>query len=290
MGTHLENMRKVFDIHTHVYPDAIAQKAAAALGSFYHFEPHGGGTFSDFLEDGRGVRQGFLLLGVATNAHQVPKVNRFLAQCVNKALEQGYLAYGFAGLHQDTKDMTAALESARRDGLCGLKLHPDIQGVDINDKRLYPAYDYLCQNHLPLCLHMGDDRPAFQFSAPEKLLALLRDFPHLRVLAAHFGGYREAEHAAEVLYQEKELFFDTSSTLRYLPPQTAKRLLWRMDPDRICFGTDYPVFRLDEELALLGRLGLADDFIEKIVWENAFSFLENVPCPTVPQKPWQCFE
>ena len=62
------------------------------------------------------MRQGFLLLGVATNAHQVASVNRFLAQCVRSACAQGYAAYGFAGLHQDTPDMAAALESARAGG------------------------------------------------------------------------------------------------------------------------------------------------------------------------------
>lgn len=281
-------MRKIFDIHTHVYPDAIAQRAAQALGAFYRFEPRGGGTFSDFLQDSSGMRQGFLLLGVATNAHQVASVNRFLAQCVRSACAQGYAAYGFAGLHQDTPDMAAALESARADGLCGLKLHPDIQGADINDRRFYPAYDYLCQNHLPLCLHMGDDRPAFRFSAPEKLRALLRDFPKLRVLASHFGGYREAEHAAEVLYGEKELFFDISSTLWYLPPQTAKKLLHRMDSEHICFGTDYPVFRIRDELSLFDRLDLPERFAEKILWENAHRFLENVPCPTAAPSFRQC--
>ena len=91
-----------------------------------------------------------------------------------------------------------------------------------------------------------------------------------------------------MLYGEKELFFDTSSTLWYLPPQTAKKLLHRMDSEHICFGTDYPVFRIRDELSLFDRLDLPERFAEKILWENAHRFLENVPCPTAAPGFRQC--
>ena len=37
---------KVFDIHTHTYPEAIAEKAVANLGKFYNFVPEGKGTYA----------------------------------------------------------------------------------------------------------------------------------------------------------------------------------------------------------------------------------------------------
>ena len=37
---------RLFDFHTHIYPDAIADKAVAALNKFYEFECECGGTYS----------------------------------------------------------------------------------------------------------------------------------------------------------------------------------------------------------------------------------------------------
>lgn len=270
-------MREIFDAHTHIYPDAIAEKATKALGKFYDFIPRSGGSLSEFLTESRGTRRGFLLLAVATNAHQVTSVNHFLAQSVSQARAEGFLAYGFAGLHQETPNMEQALDTAVREGLCGLKLHPDIQGADITDRRFYPAYAYLSAQGLPLCLHMGDDRPQYSFSAPAKLKQLLRDFPKLRVLAAHFGGYRQTEQAASLLYEEENVFFDTSSTLWYLPPEQVRALLRRINPERVLFGTDSPVMRIDQELALFDRLDLPSALAEKILYTNAGIFLENTP-------------
>ena len=112
-------MREIFDAHTHIYPDAIAEKATKALGQFYDFIPRSGGSLSEFLTESRGTRRGFLLLAVATNAHQVTSVNHFLAQSVSQARAEGFLAYGFAGLHQETPNMEQALDTAVREGLCG---------------------------------------------------------------------------------------------------------------------------------------------------------------------------
>ena len=105
----------------------------------------------------------------------------------------------------------------------------------------------------------------------------MRDFPKLRVLAAHFGGYRQTEQAASLLYEEENVFFDTSSTLWYLPPEQVRALLRRINPERVLFGTDSPVMRIDQELALFDRLDLPSALAEKILYTNAGIFLENTP-------------
>ena len=39
---------KVFDIHSHIFPDAIAQKAVDNLASYYNVKMSGVGTYDDF--------------------------------------------------------------------------------------------------------------------------------------------------------------------------------------------------------------------------------------------------
>ena len=110
---------KVFDIHTHTYPEAISQKAVTSLGNFYNFEVHGKGTYADLTEQARLTKGsdaefvGFLLFSVATNAHQVNKVNDSIAALAEKARSEGFEAVGFAGMHQDYDDCNTCWQKNR---------------------------------------------------------------------------------------------------------------------------------------------------------------------------------
>ena len=52
----------IFDIHTHTYPERIAEKACVNLGAFYEFIVEGKGTYADLEESARPHNvKGFLL-------------------------------------------------------------------------------------------------------------------------------------------------------------------------------------------------------------------------------------
>lgn len=267
-------MYKVFDIHTHTYPEAIAEKACVNLGKFYDFTVEGKGTYSDLENLGRenGV-VGFLLFSVATNAHQVEKVNTSIASLAELSRSHGFKTVGFAGMHQDFPDFAAEIDRCRSLGLKGVKIHPDIQGVNINDKRLYPLYEILESYDMPLYLHMGDNRPEYRFSEASKLLEVLADFPHLRTVAAHLGGYKAWDDAVPKLAGHENVMYDTSSALWAMTPEKASEIIGKLGADNVMFGTDYPVMRTDEELERFFKLDLTDDEREKILCLNAFRFL-----------------
>lgn len=265
----------VFDVHAHVYPDELAPKATAGLHRFYgDLEIHGKGTFAELAAHSAacGVR-GFLLLAVATNAHQVPHVNDFAAKTVAAARRAGFLAAGFAGMHQDFPDPAGELERAVSLGLSGVKIHPDIQGVNLDDPRFFPLYAALEEKGLPVCFHMGDNRAEYVFSRTERLLALTGRFPRLRVIAAHLGGYRAWEHV-QALAACPNVWFDASSTMDFLSPEEEERLIRALGVSRVMFGTDYPVRSVREELPrFLALPGLTDEEKKAILYDNAIGFL-----------------
>jgi hypothetical protein len=164
---------KIFDIHTHTYPEAIADKAVVSLGNFYEFNVEGKGTYADLVENGRefGVC-GYLLFSVATNGHQVEKVNNSIAALAAASREAGYETVGFAGIHQDFPDFAAEIDRAETLGLRGVKIHPDIQRLDLDSPRMYELCEII-EGRMPLYLHMGDCRPQFRYSEPKKLARLL---------------------------------------------------------------------------------------------------------------------
>ena len=264
---------KFFDVHTHVYPEKIASAACESLGRFYDFPVPGKGTVEDLsrvcIENGV---SGALFLSVATNAHQVAKVNEGAAASVAYMRGRGLMSYAFAGYHQDCTDPAEVVAHAVSLGLCGFKLHPDIQGADIDDERFLPLYR-LCEGaRLPVYFHMGDDRPQYRFSEAVKLLRVIERFPDLRVGAAHLGGYSAWEDA-HLLTEAPDIWFDTSSSLWAISSGYASELIHMLGPWRGMFGTDYPVKNADTEKILFEALDLTDGERKAVAFGNAMRFL-----------------
>lgn len=268
-------MERIFDAHTHTYPELLSFRATQNLGAFYNFRVSCKGTVADLMETSRSAGvSGFLILGVATNARQVSHVNEAVAGDVKSARDRGFDAFGFAAMHQDTENFEAELDHAVSLGLTGVKLHPDIQGVAIDDERLFPLFELLSRRAMPLCLHMGDDRPEYRYSEPQKLVRVLDMFPDLTVLASHLGGYRAWDEAAECLAGRKNVVYDASSVLWAMTPERACELIRKLGVQNIMFGTDYPVVGASDYLALFDKLPLSDDERRAILYDNAARFFD----------------
>ncbi len=268
-------MYKVFDIHTHTYPEVISEKACANLGKFYNFEVQGKGTYAHLESQAKENNVcGYLLFSVATNAHQVEKVNTSIANLAELSRSRGFKTVGYAGMHQDFPDFEGEVKRAVSLGLQGVKIHPDIQEVAIDDNRLFPLYEILEALDLPIYLHMGDDRPQYRFSEAKKLRCVMEMFPRLRAVAAHLGGYRAWDEALEYLAGHERIMYDTSSALWAMSAERADTIISKLGYQNVMFGTDYPVVNTKEELERFFALSLTDSQREDILWNNAIRFLE----------------
>lgn len=263
---------KFIDIHTHIYPEKISAAAVSALGAFYDFPVEGNGTAAELREksEKNGV-VGCLLLAVATNARQLRRVNDTVAAEAAHARSLGRETYAFGGYHQDCENPEEEIAHALEIGLRGFKIHPDIQGVNIDDERLFPLYA-ACEGRVPVYFHMGDCRPQYRFSEARRLLRVLDRFPGLQVGAAHLGGYTAWEDAP-LLAGHPNVWFDTSSSLWAMSAERAMELIGMLGADRCMFGTDYPVMTADSELPRFLSLPLTDGQRTAIAYENAKRFL-----------------
>ncbi|MHC1696325.1 MAG: amidohydrolase family protein [Eubacteriales bacterium] len=259
---------KVFDIHTHAYPDAIAQRAAQGIGEFYSIPIRGKGTFGDLysMHESFGST-GFLMFAAATNPTQVVKANDYIAGCVKNS--PGLKLAGFAAMHQDYEDKAGEVERVKALGLKGFKLHPDVMKVDIDDPNLYSLYEAI-EGVMPICLHIGDNR--YSFSSPERLLRIKKRFPKLAVLAAHLGGYTEWDNY-ERNFWGTDIMLDTSSALWALSPERAGEIIRKHGVDKVYFGTDYPVNTVSNEYELFMKLELTHEQRKAILCDNALKLL-----------------
>ena len=254
---------QLIDIHTHVYPAAVAAKAAKSIQDFYELDGGGmEGTVEQLLQQGdkAGIEQ-FVILPVGLKPDRVRHINDFiLAQA---AAQPRFI--GFGTVHAAMENIGDEAEYILSSGLRGIKMHPDSQAFDIDDPRLFPMYEAI-SGKIPVMPHMGD--PRYDFSHPRKLRRVLELFPKLQVIATHFGGYSMYEEAYDLLH-DKDCVFDVSSSLMFMPEGVAEQYINAYGAERMAFGTDYPLWDPVVETERFLRLNLTADQFDQIGHKTA---------------------
>lgn len=253
----------IFDTHAHIYPDKIALKATDAIRDFYDIPMDAVGTVSNLLKlsDEAGVTR-TLVHSVATTGAQVESINNFILREVKEHSDR---LIGFGTMHPDYGDPSKEVDRILAEGLRGIKLHPDFQKFNIDDECMYPLYECV-EGRVPVLFHMGDAR--YGFSKPARLKNILKRFPKLTVIGAHFAGYSEWDLAASVL-GDTGIYVDSSSSLAFLTPERAKELVHIYGADRVLFASDFPMWTPADELKRIDALGLTADERDRILYKNA---------------------
>ncbi len=252
---------QIIDIHTHIYPDAIAQKATDSVKEFYGI---GGadmdGTASMLLWQHKeaGIEKS-VILPVAIRADRVQGINDYI-----KSQENDHFI-GFGTVHAAMEGIGDETERIYQMGLKGIKMHPDSQRFAIDDLRLFPMYE-AARGKLPVMLHMGDRR--YDYSHPIKLRRILDLFPGLQVIAAHFGGYAMYDTACQLL-KDTDCIFDVSSALMFLEAGKAEQYISIYGAERLAFGSDYPLWDPVQELERFMQLKLTAAQQEQILHKTA---------------------
>lgn len=258
------------DVHAHIYPGKIAEKATASVGDFYHTSMETVGLPHILAEKGSaaGIDR-FVVCSVATKVAQVRSINEFIAR---KCAE--YPAFvGLAAWHQDIEDIESELDDIEEKGLKGIKLHPDFQEFTIDDEKMLPFYRAAHRRKLPILFHMGDYRT--DFSSPRRLMNLLEKLPDLTCIAAHLGGYTEWEAAKREL-SGTNVYVDTSSSLFALTKEQARESIEHFGIDHTLFGTDFPMWEPAGELQRFFALELSEAENRAILYDN-FARLFQIP-------------
>lgn len=253
----------VVDSHAHIFPDKIAERATEGISHFYDLPMRHQGSIGRLLESGdpAGI-DGYLVCSVATNPTQTEAINNYIHAVITEYPQ----CIGFAALHPFSEKLTDEFDSILKKPFKGIKLHPDFQEFLIDDPAVYPLYQMISDAGLPILMHMGDKtRP---YSTPARLAKILDDFPKLRVIAAHLGGYTSWQEAAELLKPSERLRFDTSSSLDFMTPEQAVGYIRTHGAENCFFGVDFPMWDHREELDRFFRLNLTDAENRAILAEN----------------------
>lgn len=269
---------KIIDSHCHIFPDKIAQKATDSIDKFYNISETGVidgcgfvGTARALLSqcDSVGVDK-CLITSVATTPHHAQSINSFIA-CEAKLFPDRFI--GFGSLHPESGTLEEDAEHLIELGLKGVKLHPDIQNFKVDDPKVIKIFEICNQKNLPVLLHTGDSR--FDNSNPDRVEKILKMFPDLIIIGAHFGGWSMWDKAPKILCKYKNFYVDTCSSFYALSKEKAREIIDIYGTDRVIFGTDFPMWKQDEELEFLFSLGLSENELKCILHDNLAKILEK---------------
>ena len=166
-------------------------------------------------------------------------------------------------------------EAVARKNVVGVKLHPVLGDFDILDPGLAKLIDeHIAPAGLTILSHVGNESPNVPI---EKFLKLAAAHQQVRFIAAHLGigiiGSNDAAVNAWKANPQPNVWFDMG-TLRAFCSGAVEHLVAAVGPDRVCFGTDAPLYRPAPFVKVLETLNVDPETREKIAWRNA---LDAIP-------------
>ncbi len=185
---------------------------------------------------------------------------------------------GFATINPSDEDAAAQIAVCAQRGLRGLKLHPPVFEVGLDDPAIEPYWQAAEEMRLPIAIHTGVHGWYLRRYMPILLDDVARRHPNLPLIIEHVGGAAMFDQALAVLQDKENCYAGlTQASGRYLPyalwPERVKLLLDTVGADRIIYGTDYPwhednLGAVRDDIAWIRSWGLSSEDKAKILGGN----------------------
>lgn len=262
----------VIDFHTHIFPEAIAAKTISALGDLAGVKAATDGTLQGLLASMEETKVDLsVIMPVVTKPSQFDHINAF-AQSVNEHYRGKLLSFG--GIHPDCEDYKGKLDTIKAMGLPGIKIHPDYQGVMIDDVRYMNIIEYASELGLIILTHAGIDIGMAEpvHCPPDKMRKVIDKIKPEKMVLAHYGGWKQWDAVYEYLAGEN-VYFDTAFTFDYISQEIFLKILEKHDKTKILFATDSPWSDAASGIQEVKKLPFEKTLIEDILYGNAKKLL-----------------
>jgi uncharacterized protein len=175
--------------------------------------------------------------------------------------------------------------------LAAIKLFPGYHPFYPHDPALDPVYEYAARRHIPVLIHQGDTlapNALLKFARPIEVDEVAVRFRDVRFVLCHFGN-PWIEEAAELVYKNPNVYADTSGLLAHPSSPYFDRMVIRArtmlqgaidtvgSPDRILYGSDWPLESLTTAVALVQGLDLPPAGRAAILGGNAHRLFSSTP-------------
>ena len=173
------------------------------------------------------------------------------------------------------------IERCARLGARGVgELHPDTQGFDLADPAVMaPVVGAASRHRMPVLTHasepVGHIYPGKGRVTPDVLYRFVTSFPQASIICAHWGGglpfYALMPEMRQAL---QHVSFDTAASPFLYEPRVFETVSRLIGPEKILFGTDFPLIRQERLLQQVTEAELSEEAKALILGGNAARLLE----------------
>ena len=254
----------IIDVHTHAFPDFLAERAITKLSqTSKEYKPLLNGTISDLLSsmDQNLIKSAFIA-NIATKPEQSSAALKWSLEIKSERI------IPLGTIHHSSDNWESELDNIKNSNLKGVKLHPFHQNFLMDSKDVYPIYEKIQSLDLFILFHSGYDVSygdmdnALSF----RMKKIIENFPSLKIISSHFGGWREWDEAYQNLCG-KDIFFETSF-ISEVGTELIKKFFNKHDSNRFFFGSDSPWLSQKDQISFVSSLKISDEFKEKIFYKN----------------------
>jgi predicted TIM-barrel fold metal-dependent hydrolase len=257
----------VIDFHTHVFPDALADKALSTLltGIENSFTPVNNATVSGLLKNMDAWNIDISVVQpVITKQSQMKKTNEWaISICSDRIVSFGSI-YPHTDNYKRDIDFVAGL------GLKGLKFHAEYQNFNIDDEKMLKIYDYALSKDLIILHHAGVNpgMPMPFKSSPQQFAKIVDAMKGGVIIAAHLGGHAQWDDVEKYL-TGKKIYLDTSMGFEYFSDDQFLRIVKNHGADKVLFASDSPWSSARTEMEHLKALPISESEKNNILGDNA---------------------
>ena len=279
----------IIDFHTHIFPKKIAAHAIATIEIKAATPTYLDGSLEalrgSMKEAGIDIS---VLLSVATNPLKISNMNDLQIAGMEKG-DPDLMWFGCA--HPHAPNWKEELKRIADAGIKGIKIHPQYQGVPIDDPATLRLLDKCGELGLIVINHSGKEPafPGLDYSDPKQIRNALQQVGPVTFVGAHMGALQNWNEAAEIYGDFPNVYIDTSFALRHLKPgqrgyytqevlglldeENFVKLVRDLGAHRVVYGTDSPWRSQKDTVDAIRTLPLTDEEKELIFHKNAEKLL-----------------
>jgi len=255
------------DFHSHVFPPDIKKKRSQYIDrdpcfAILYSNPEAKIATADELiaaMDKSGIDVS-VILNIGWMTHELcVETNDYIIDAVAR-YPQRLIGFG-AVQPQSTKAAVAEIERCAKAGLKGVgEIRPDMQLFDLSDEMVIDPFVEALNHHKLILLTHASEPVGHKYQGkggitPDILYPFITAYPRLTIVCAHWGGGLPFYNLMpEVKKAMKNVYFDTAASPFLYTPDIYNHVVKLAGPDKILFGSDYPLMpqrRLLEEIKAL---------------------------------------
>lgn len=265
-------MNGIIDFHTHAFPDKLAATAIPFLEEEGTVKAFLNGTISDLLAsmDRAGVEMS-VVGSIATRPAQFAAILAWSAKISSPRL------IPFPSFHPADPQAIEQISRIKEAGFKGIKLHPYYQNFILDEERMLPLYERICEKNLLLLMHTGFDiaYPRDRIVDPVKIINVVDRFPELKLVTSHLGAWEDWQEVSKRM-AGRPIYMDISYALDQIDRDLAREIILQHPREYILFGSDSPWGGQQETCEMLKGLELGEELESYILRENALQLLQSV--------------